>query len=194
MSRTLTVAMGTAVARPFGESCHLIELQLSTGTRRYTTASHDLSWNAVTWTAIGGEVVLSPVDEVADLAAPGCEITFAGVDTTLLTAVRGANYLGRTCRVYFAGIDPTTRLVIADPVLAFAGLMNGGWTASEQRTAEGGTATLTGRLTHRIAAMQERHGIQCNMGSHQGYYPEDMFFRQGTEAASRPVTLDWGKK
>lgn len=187
MARTLTAGMQTEVAAALGETVRLIELQFGGGTLRYTDAAFDLSWNAVTWTAIGGEFSFSPTVESADIIGATTEVSLTAVAGTLAQTIAGESFIGRSVKLYVAKLSQATRLVVADPLLGFSGLMSGGWQITEGVD----TVTATVRCVSRLVALTEHRGIQCNLVSHWAHYPTDQFFSQAAQQLTQPVA--WGK-
>lgn len=195
MSRALTSGMLVAVVAPTGETVRLLELQFGGGTLRYCTGSFDLSWNAQTWVAIGGEFRFSPGSESGDLSAATGEVSLSVVAGTVAQTIAGEKYVGRLLQLYTAHLDPTTRLVMVDPLLTHKAYMSGGWeireTAGPDGSAEGGTITATVRCSSRLAPLTEHRGIQLNLVSHGAFYPNDVFFTQIAQQLTTSVS--WGK-
>lgn len=190
MARTLTVGMQAEVAAPLGETVRLLELQLAGGTLRYTDAAFNLTWNALTWTALGGEFQWSPTVESPDVAGATSGVSLCAVAGTLAQTIAGESFVGRFATIYIAKIDQATRLVVADPLPVFTGLMSGGWTISEGDPS-GGTITASVRCVSRLVALTEHRGIQCNLVSHQAHYPTDAFFQYAAKQTTQAVI--WGK-
>lgn len=178
MTRTLTSGMAAAVAAETGVRCYFFEFAFLSGTVRWTSAPHDVVWNSLTWTAIGGALSPDTMPESADLSAGGATLTLPGVDQGIIALILGDQYIGRPAKIWKAAMNPATGAVIADPWLEYSGFMNGGWTITEDRNADGsaGTVTVTTQLTSRLAGLDQRRGIQPNIGSHQSLYPGDRFF------------------
>lgn len=192
MARTLATGMQTEVAAATAEVVHLVELQLSGGTLRYTTGATSLLWNGLTWTAIGGTLTLGGLGEATGITSAAPTIVFAAVDLTVLSAVLTQNFIGRLVQVWVAHLDPTTRVVVVDPLLIARSYMGGGWHAVERFTADGistGDVTLT--CTDRLSVLTDRRGIQANQASHQSFYASDQFFQFSDQAAN--TVVDWGK-
>ncbi len=190
MARTLTAGMQTAIAAENGDFVHFIELAFSGGTQRLSTGTVDMSWDSQTWDAIGGALGVNAVTESSDLSAGGVELTLSGVDQTILALLLSQFYIGRTVRVWLVHLSGGA--VVADPVLIFAGYMNGGWTVRDVRPNEGsGTVTITGRVVSRLADLDLRRGIQTNVTSHQAVYAGDMFFEHVSTLATQPIV--WRK-
>jgi hypothetical protein len=195
MTRTLSVAMQGEVAAGQADTIRLLELQFGGGTLRYCTGSFDVSWNSVTWSAIGGEFRFSPSPESGDVSAASAEAVLTAVEGTVAQTIAGEKFVGRLLQLYTAHLDLTTRAVVVDPLLTMKAYMSGGWeiveTAGPDGTAEGSTITATVRCTSRLAPLTEHRGIQLNLSSHMQFYPNDAFFAQIVQQLTTSVS--WGK-
>lgn len=109
MSRTLTTAMGDAVAATVTRPGHLIEIGFSTPIR-YSTIG-DVEWIGNTW--IGNRSV-----ELRGISDAGGTMTFGNIDDAFAALVLGSGVAGLTVRVWSAD---ATALATADPVLIFDG-------------------------------------------------------------------------
>lgn len=186
----LTPAMLNEVSAPYSRMCHLIAFQFSSGTLRLTTASVDIAWNNVMWTAIGGAMKFDAISETADLTAAQVNITVSGVDQGVIAALLNNFYVYRTVQVYRAAFDGTTGAIVADPVLIFQGLMNGGFQVKETRkeeNQEAGTVEVVARCMSRVANLDQREGIQTNTISHDRLYPGDQYFSFVQQIANVPL-------
>lgn len=187
--------MSTAVAAPTGEVVQLVSLEFSGGTLRLCTAGRDLEWAGETWTAVGGRVEIAPVVETSDLSDGGVQIALSGVTGAVLPALLTNQYIGRRADVWLVHLDPLTGQIVPDPVLLFRGALNGGWQISESRPStpgEGlggavGTVNITGRCTGRLSELDQRRGIQTNIGAHQAVYPGDQFFAYVGQLGQTPI-------
>jgi hypothetical protein len=199
MARTLTAGMATAIAADHGVLAHLFELVLynvgtgTTVTVRYTTAPYDLTFGGNVYTAVGGALTFDTITESGDLAAGGTQVTLSGVDQALLAVLLQYRYVGQPIRIYYGHLDLTTCQLVVDPVLAFDGFMNGGWTVKEKRPTGGasptpGSVTITGQVASALSLLDETRGIQTNVVAHQSYYPGDTFFQYVDQLSFLPIT------
>lgn len=199
MPRTLTAGMASAIAADQGELAHLFALTLynvgtgATLTVRYTTAPYDLTWGGDVYTAVGGALSFDTITESGDLAAGGTQVTLSGVDQALLAVLLQYRFIGQPIRIYYGHLDLTTRQLVVDPLLAFDGFMNGGWTVKEKRPTTGaspapGSVTIVGQIVSQLSLLDETRGIQTNLIAHQSYYPGDTFFQYVDQLAFLPIT------
>src|SRR3990167_4516558 len=185
MGRTITAGMQTAIAGESSAIAHFIELQFSGGTIRLVTAPHDISWNSLTWVGIGGALSFDSVSESGDINAAGLIMSLSGVDQTILAALLGQFYIGRTVQIWLAHFD-TAGAIVADPLLLFNGKMNGGFEIEEARNQDRpGTVTITSKLSDRISDLAIRKGLQMSLDSHQKLFATDTFFRFVADLSSR---------
>lgn len=193
MTRTMTPGMLTAIAAETGQFCTLAEFDFSGGSIYLATASQNITWNGQQWTAVGGALGFRAFQESSDLSSPGVEFTFSGVDQSIIAILLSETYIGRTAKLWLCHFD-TSGQVISDPLLLFSGFMNGGWGVTEDRpTQGGGTVTITGRCTDRLAELDQRHGIQTNVGSHQIWFPGDTFFAGVGALQGQPLVWKAGQ-
>jgi hypothetical protein len=96
--------MQRAILATTGEVFYLFELNFSGGTLRFTTTGHDLSWSGQTWTALGGHLSFDGVQEQSSLRGQSVPITLDGVNQTVISALLGGSYIGRTAKIYVGHI------------------------------------------------------------------------------------------
>lgn len=180
MPRTLTTAIKAALTAQTGEVVLLFQLGFSGGTLHLTNGAVPITWGGNVYTALGGLLSYDGLAESGDLSASGLTISASGVDQTIIAALLNEGYIGQTVSVWRAYLDPTTFQPIADPVPLFTGYMNGGWSVEEDYpdpSQGSGTCTIRLTCTDRLAQLDQKRGIQGNLGSHQSLYPSDQFFR-----------------
>lgn len=189
MPRTLTAGMQTAVAAVSSSIVHLVELQFSAGTVRFTTAAANISWNSQTWTAVGGNLSFTAVQETTDEQAQGVEFTLSGVDQSLISIVLGQHSRGRRMLLWRAHID-ANGAIIADPVKLFDGLMNEGFDIVETGDRNAPTCEIKTRFVSRIALFRQARGFKTQLESHQAFHPTDTFLQWVATLPSRKIY--WG--
>jgi hypothetical protein len=192
MTRTLPSLVGTAVAALADfETADLIELQFGSGTLRWTTASVDIAWGGFTWTAVGGALVVGDPQESSDDNAAGVSLNFSATDGTVMSALLGQTYLGRTARIYRASIQQSNGAI--DAALIFEGYMNDAFTIRDERdpVTGAGSVEVETRLTARTGDLARQNGFRCNLASHQAVYADDLFFQFVPELTNK--TIRWGQ-
>lgn len=180
MPRNISTAVQNALVAQTGAFTLLFKLAFSGGSLYFTSGGTAITWNGNTYQPLGGGLSYEGLAESGDLSSSGLTIVAGGVDQTLIAAVLTEGFIGQQVVVWRADLDPTTYQPIATPIQLFAGYMNGGWQVEEdypQPNQGAGTCTIRITCTDRLAQLDQKRGIQGNLGSHQSLYPNDQFFR-----------------
>lgn len=198
MPRTLTAGMETAIAAERSSIVHLVEINTSGGTTRFTTAPQDISWDSQTWTAVGGALTVGEAAEAADKDAAGMPLQLSGVDTAVISIILGNHLRGREIRVWRAHLDESTGVVVADPLEIFRGYQNEAYEIEETRSEglEGGTCRVRTRVTSRLTRLRDARPVRTNTVSHDamlaraGLAVGDTFFVNTPQIVNVPIY--WG--
>lgn len=159
MPRDLEAAMLAALtASPF-RPVYFIEIETKTTTMRFWTGIGDKSWDGRTWTGSGQLLSISPIEDVAEIAARGVTFIFSRIPADLLALIKGDIAVGKSAKVWFGALDVDGN-VIADPSNIFTGRVD----ASE---VEEGKDTAT------IHISAESELILLNSASERRYTHED---------------------
>lgn len=185
MTRSLPAGMATAVAAQTGTVCHLLALEFSGGTVYLTTASRDLSWDGHTWEAVGGHLEFEPIAESVGVAEGQVALTLDGVEQTIIADLLSYYYVGRDCSIYLAHLD-STGAIISDPVLLFAGMLNGEWTIEQNET----TCRVRTIAVSFLGWFQQSRGLRADDTIHQTQYDGDGFWSHIAALAGRRIV--WG--
>lgn len=204
MARTLSAGMQSAVAAESATLVHFVQIESSGGTLRLTTAPQDVSWNAQTWTGIGGVLRFGAPVESMELRGQAVELTLDGVDQTFIATVLNNHVRGREVVIYFGHMDPSAGTVIATPLEVFRGFLNEPISITEQRSPdgrEGSSVEVKTRAVSRLADLQRPNAVRTNVHSHRdmlrraglvGGALGDQFFKFTAEIANRRIF--WGTK
>ena len=126
MARTLTTAMSNAVddevVRPF----YLIHLNLDSGdggALYFWSGVGNYSYDSKSYIGAGNLLNISTIQETAAVQANGLRVGLSGVNSSLITAARDADYQGRVLTLKL-GLMDATNTVISDPVILFEGFMD----------------------------------------------------------------------
>ena len=126
MARTLTTAMSNAVdddvVRPF----YLIHMNLDSGdggVLYFWSGVGTFSYDSKSYVGAGNFLQVSSIQESKSVQANGLKVGLSGVNSSLITAARDADYQGRTLTVKL-GLMDSSNSVIADPVIMFEGFMD----------------------------------------------------------------------
>ena len=100
MSRSLPAALATEFGKDQLELFYAVELAFSSGTIRFWTGYGEIEADGETWSGSGPVMQISSSTENTDLSANGLQLTFSGLNTTVVSFVLGENYRGRIAKVY----------------------------------------------------------------------------------------------
>ena len=170
MGRTLSSAMQTAISANTGYADVWFVEILGSGTSiRYTTLPNDVSWNSQTWTGIGGLIEIDAPPESADPGGQSCNISFSGVNQTIIAEVLTNQVRGRSCVIYWGQILISSGAVIVDPITIFDGMLNSRWTMEEQPSDHGqrGTVKVSTAAVSDMARNVFTHAVYTNWHSLQ---------------------------
>lgn len=181
-------ALYVSIASDNAEIVHLLEFQFDTGTVRIATSGQDLSWNSLSWEAVGGLLELGGIEETTDARGQGIDLRLSGVDQTILSVLINSKYRGRVVKIWRAHLDRTTGRVVGT-MLLFQGLQLSAYTVDEERDNGGGTVRISTRISGYFGVERVR-GIMSNLVSHQHYYSGDLFFQHSASLAN--VKIYWG--
>jgi hypothetical protein len=173
VSRTLTAALLAKAQAQQSDVVHLLALEFSGGTARFTTGAQDLTWNSQTWYAAHGGMTFAAVTETPDPSGQRLRITLDGVNLTAITALLAESYIGRLGTLYRAHLTPSGS-VVADPLTLFVGYMNSAWDISEDP--ENGWCKVETELVSPLNVLDQVRGITADPNSHQAMYSGDTFF------------------
>ena len=126
MARTLTTAMSNAVddevVRPF----YLIHMNLDSGdggTLYFWSGVGTFSYDSNSYLGAGNFLRISAIQETTEVQANGLKVGLSGVNSSLITAARDADYQGRVLTAKL-GLMDSSNSVISDPVVVFEGFMD----------------------------------------------------------------------
>lgn len=173
MARTVTAASLAALQGQTAEIQHLLSLDFSAGTVRFTSGPHDVTWNGVNWSAAGSAMSFEAVSETPDPSGARMKITLDGVSLGAIAALLAQNYIGRQGVLRRAYLD-STGAIITSPVTLFTGYLNAPWEVTEDW--DGRWCKVTTELVSPLAVFNQIRGITADLTSHQRYFPGDTFF------------------
>lgn len=189
MTRTLTSAMQTAIKAQTGEFAHLVDLEFSGGTVRFTTAAADIDWGGNTYVALGGLLQIEAVAETSDFAAQSILLKITGVNTQVIGVLLGEGYIGRLATVRLAHFE-SDGTVTSDPLIVWLGYMNERWEIQENIDREQSSCEISAQFISPIARFEQTRGIQADPLSHQRHYSTDTFMEH--IAATADLQVKWG--
>lgn len=189
-TRTMTAAAIAAASASTGTFGHLLKIRFGSGDVRLTTFGHDITWNAESYSAVGGNFSLGTIEENGAITRPPTfDLTLDGVDRSVLSLVAGDYYIGRTLTVWRAYLN-SSNAIISDPIELGTFYMNGGWTYTEQHNELGPvTAFIRTTVSSRLIVGSFHRGIITNLKSHQRFFSDDTFYRYIEKlSANDPIT------
>lgn len=173
MGRTLTAAALAALQGQRAEIFHLLSLNFSGGTIRFTTGPHNVNWSGVTWSASGSHMSFEAVNETTDPSGQRLRIILDGVALTAITALLAESYIGRVGKLYRGYLNVGGDIIV-DPFVLFSGYLNALWEVTEDW--DGRWCKVETELVSPLAVFNQVRGIRADLTSHQAYFSGDTFF------------------
>lgn len=171
MTRTVSASDYNAQRAEF---VYLYDLEYSGGWVYLTNGAADIVANGNTYQAVGGALTHSAIEETEDARGQGVELYIDGVDQTIISTILSNNFRGRKARIYLMTVNPETGAVSGTPWMIFRGLQMSDYRISETRNPEGGTVTISTRLSSALGAVDLVRSVRSNPQSHN-----DMLARAG---------------
>lgn len=194
-NRDMTAAVLTEIAKNQTFPFFLLEvvfdvtpITLEPNTVRLTTAYNDITWNAVSWLAVGHFLGFTPVRETMENRITKLSVQLSGVDQSRISDFLSREYINRSIRVYLGFIDSTGYTVIVDPFLLFDGLMSD---VAINDDPFSGTSIVVVECVDHWEAFNARPGRHTNNDEQQAFFPGDKGFEF---VAKVPRQLKWGRK
>lgn len=122
MSRGITSALNTQFTSDALEPFFAVELAFDSGDFLVWTGYGNITIDSKTFVGSGDVLNVSGLTESADVQANGITIMLNGLNASLVASALTETYQGRACKVYIGAIS--SGAVVADPYLAFSGLMD----------------------------------------------------------------------
>jgi len=174
----------TARAPAYGAFA-LVELQLRSGTARYTTWPLTVNAMGQTWQGVGNLGSIGQLHESEDGAAEKLTLSLSAVDigTRALALGDPADYQDRSVRVWVALLDANTLQLSGSPVLRFAGVMD-----QLKIERDGGKAGI--KMECRTGSYDRRSNpaaLRMNHAQHQARHPGERGFEYLTSIIGNPA-------
>jgi hypothetical protein len=144
-----------------------------------------ITWGGHEWVGIGSLGSVSTVEESSTVEAKGVTLTLSGIDATLLEGILDEFQVGLPVLVTL-GLFNEAGVLIADPVLAFAGQM-------DQPTLEvnGTAATISINCENRLFEMNVAVDRRYTNEDQQRDYPGDRGFE--FVSSIQEAQIYWGR-
>jgi len=176
-----------AAAAAHSEVVEFVRLEFPSGILTLHTRLGTITWGGYAWLGVGQLGTIGELTEDAMMRPSGVALTLSGVDTSVVQAATEDDYHGYPVAVYKGLLDVTTQQLVADPQLAFRGLID---KVEVELTAGGGTVTV--HAEGELARWDRNQGLLYTNESQQSLFPGDKFFDRIPIIQNR--TIDWTKK
>lgn len=173
-----------AGAAAYGELA-LVELQLRSGTARFTNWPLSVQVMGETWQGVGNLGSIGELHESEDGAAEKLTLTLSPVDigTRALALGDPSDYQDRRVRVWIAMLDANTLQINGSPVLRFVGVMD-----QMKIDRDGNNASIS--MDCRTASYDVRSNpaaLRMNNAQHQARHPGEMGFSYLSSLIGNPA-------
>ena len=186
MDRGSTSAFQTEIVKDQNQPCHLIAVELTSGTVYLTDAFKDIIFEGDTYQAVGTYLGVSEIEESANLIVSSMVLSLSNIDQTWIAALLSEDYIDRTIKVYLGFLDSVYDL-LSDPILVFEGRIDQPLIDEDP---DAGTSTIAIKVTNAWVDFQRITGRHANHEEQQIHYSGD----KGFEFASEVVQdLRWGQ-
>lgn len=137
---------------------------------RFTDAPLDLSIDVgdglETWVGSGLIISVSAVTEGSDLDVSGVDITFDGVDQTVIGIIMNNHFRHQPIEVYKAWFDPDSGAIEGTPVLYFKGYQMEPYSVGETSTDNPDAVSVSTRCTNLLTRTTSENTVMTNPQSH----------------------------
>ncbi len=184
MTRTMTAAMKTELAKGSFHRIHLIDLVFSSPV--YITDHFiDTLWNSNTYEAGGHLVDFDPMKEAPDVRLGRTRLRLTAVEQSYLALFLTNTYINVQVLFRLALLD-NTGAIIADPSLIYEGRIEGYSLRETEKT-----SVLTIDIANHWSDFEKTSGRRTNTASQQLVFAGDL----GMEFAAETVKeILWGRK
>lgn len=137
---------------------------------RLTDAPVDLSVDvgsgAETWTGTGLLMSVSAVTEGSDFDISGVDITFDGVDQTIISVIMGNQFRGQPIEIYKVWYDIDTAAIVGSPLMLFKGYQNEAYAIGETNTDNPDSVAVSTRAISLMSRVENENAVLTNPVSH----------------------------
>lgn len=185
MTRGLSAAMLTEIAKPNVRMAHLLKIELSTPAL-LTNHYRDLTFNSETYLANGALTKIPTVKDSLQIKSNIIPFELTSANQAYMSMFLTENPTNAKLTLWAAFVDETST-ILADPIEAFAGYVDD-WESSENIETNDSSIVLNAASIW--GDFEKMAGRKTNSPSQQIYYPDD----SGFEFAAQIVKdLKWGK-
>lgn len=184
MSRTITAGMITELTAGNLRPVTLIKFAFDSGDLNLWSGIGNLSWSGDTYTGAGNLLSASPVSETESIKANGVTFSLSGMPSSIISTALSEDYQGRTVSMWRGAFD-SSKAIVADPILIFAGEMDV-MTIEE----DGDTATVSVLGESELRSLTRPSPRKWTSGDQKAIYPTDSGFDLLDQIQDDPVI--WG--
>lgn len=167
-----------------GARTELVELQLSAGTVRLTTANHDIVFGGQTFLAGGNFLGAGSVKQEQELRVNTCSFQISLVDQSILALFQANNPIGRKVILRHVLCDDNDQVIGA---LLTTTMRIDTYAVDDDDT----TAAIGIQLSNYMSQFDAVRGIRTTQASYQRFYPDSTSFINSKSAGD---DLRWGGK
>lgn len=176
----------TAAEATHLETVTLVDLDFPSGHVRLHTRTGTFSYGGNDYLGVGKFGGIGEVEEDAELRPAGLTLTLSGVDSALVTTAITEKCHGRDVAVYKGFLNTSTMALIADPEVAFRGLID-----FLQVDLGQNSGSIIVQCENELARWQRHSNTLYTSESQKAVYPADEGFDQLKNSIVR--TIDWSK-
>lgn len=180
MAKSLTVSQDAAIAADLHAECLLIEVDLSSGVQRYTTAGttlpaarFDPGSRGLDWIGGVNPGAIAAVRETEQSEAVGLQLRLSGVPSSQRALVLNEHIQSRRLTIWLAPMTLDAFQFIDTPVKEFEGLLD----TMTLDYADDGTITITVDVESKMARMLRPNLRRYTDRDHQQRFPGDTIMR-----------------
>lgn len=149
------------------------------------TGNGNLTYSGDTYTGLGDLLSISEIQESSEIQATGITVSLTGAKTSLVTLAKNQDYQGRPLTLYFGAFDAAGDL-IADPMVAFSGLMD-----VMSITEAGEYSTINIAVESRLIALEQTRIRRYTDQDQKIDHPTDKGFEFVTSIVEKEIL--WGR-
>lgn len=124
MTRDITNDVVTEITAGRLRWARLLKLAFDSGDLNLWSGLGSLDWNSESWAGAGDLISVSAIAESQKTVATGARFTLVGAPAALISIALQTDYHNRAITLRLALLNTSTRAVIADPFVEFAGRMD----------------------------------------------------------------------
>lgn len=169
MSKNISADVLTAKNAASTYVAFLAEFEFASGDVYFTNSPTTVTWSGKTYIGLGNLTQVEEIKESVDLQAIGLKFVLSGANTTIANIALAEHVQGKLAFLYVAFMNDG--LIIADPVLEFAGRVD-----NMVVTETEGSTSIQLAVESRMADWARPNVRRFNQADHQKDYSGDKFF------------------